>query len=45
VSPTLADVLLLRFGAFELDPHKGELRKAGMLVKLPPRANPTGSVG
>jgi len=37
VSPTLADVLLLRFGAFELDPHKGELRKAGMLVKLPPQ--------
>jgi TolB-like protein/DNA-binding winged helix-turn-helix (wHTH) protein len=37
VSPTLADVLLLRFGAFELDPHKGELRKAGLLVKLPPQ--------
>ena len=37
MSPTLADVLLLRFGAFELDPHKGELRKAGMLVKLSPQ--------
>ncbi|MBI2679606.1 MAG: winged helix-turn-helix domain-containing protein [Candidatus Solibacter usitatus] len=37
MSPTLADVRLLRFGAFELDPHKGELRKAGMLVKLPPQ--------
>ena len=33
----LDDVLLLRFGAFELDPRKGELRKGGMLVKLPPQ--------
>src|SRR5258708_2322367 len=35
VSLALADVLLLRFGVFELDPKKSELRKAGILVKLP----------
>ena len=27
----------LYFGPFELDPHTGELRKAGLPVKLPPQ--------
>jgi DNA-binding winged helix-turn-helix (wHTH) protein len=28
---------ILRFGAFELDPRTGELRRSGMLIKLPPQ--------
>jgi TolB-like protein/DNA-binding winged helix-turn-helix (wHTH) protein/tetratricopeptide (TPR) repeat protein len=27
----------LSFGTFELDPHSGELRKAGLLIHLPPQ--------
>ena len=31
------DVLLLRFGVFELDLRSGELRRSGALLRLPPQ--------
>src|ERR1700682_6135123 len=33
----MSEPTLLRFGAFDLDPTSGDLRKNGDLVKLPPQ--------
>jgi len=37
VPPTQDSLLLLRFGAFELDLHNNELRRGGVLLKLTPQ--------
>jgi TolB-like protein/DNA-binding winged helix-turn-helix (wHTH) protein len=37
VPATQAEIVLLRFGAFEIDLRNAELRKAGVLVKLAPQ--------
>jgi TolB-like protein/DNA-binding winged helix-turn-helix (wHTH) protein/Tfp pilus assembly protein PilF len=37
VPPTEDSLLLLRFGAFELDLHNNELRRGGVLLKLTPQ--------